>query len=298
MKPPFVSVIVPVFNDSERLRLCLQALQNQTYPQNLYEIIVVDNGSDEDTEGVVREFNSVILLHEKKRSSYAARNKGISFSKGDILAFTDSDCIPAPDWIEKGVINILNIPNCGLLAGKIIVFFKNPQRHTAVELYEATLAFPQKHFVEKMGFGATANTFMLREVINKVGVFNDKLKSCGDVEFGQRISSHGYKVAYADDTCVYHPARQTLRELYEKHSRIIKGQCDLLRIKHHYPFLRLLRDLFIELLPPVVSITRICFDKRFKELNTLSQKLKVLSIFFIVRGIRIIERLKLLLRGQ
>ncbi|NJR32909.1 MAG: glycosyltransferase, partial [Chamaesiphon sp. CSU_1_12] len=72
MSHQFVSVIIPVFNDAERLRLCLEALQNQTYPQNLYEVIVVDNGSnpDEDVKSVVAEFGQAIAAFEPTPGSY------------------------------------------------------------------------------------------------------------------------------------------------------------------------------------------------------------------------------------
>ncbi|MBO1348747.1 MAG: glycosyltransferase family 2 protein [Hormoscilla sp. GUM202] len=98
-----VSVIIPVYNDAEPLRTCLECLENQTYPKESYEVIVVDNASQSDTASVVNEFSQAMITYEKKPGSYAARNKGISVAKGEIIAFTDADCIPAADWIEKGV---------------------------------------------------------------------------------------------------------------------------------------------------------------------------------------------------
>jgi len=97
---PFVSVIIPVYNDPERLKTCLQALEEQTYPQSSYEVIVVDNGSDESIEPIVTEFNQAKAGYEPHPGSYAARNKGLSLARGEVIAFTDADCIPALDWIE------------------------------------------------------------------------------------------------------------------------------------------------------------------------------------------------------
>lgn len=104
--PPklFVSVIIPVLNDSERLKLCLEALEHQTYPKKLYEVIVVDNGSDQSIGSVVSKFTQATATAESHPGSYVARNKGILIAQGDIIAFTDADCIPALDWIEKGQI--------------------------------------------------------------------------------------------------------------------------------------------------------------------------------------------------
>src|SRR5262245_61336705 len=116
---PFVSVIIPVWNDSHRLKACLQALELQTYPRTLYEVIVVDNASDEPADRVASEFSKARTITEPTQGSYAARNKGISVAKGEILAFTDSDCVPALDWLEKGVSNMTRVPRCGLLAGRV-----------------------------------------------------------------------------------------------------------------------------------------------------------------------------------
>ena len=98
-----VSVIIPVYNDAERLKLCLDALARQTYPGDRYEVIVVDNGSQQDPELVTSRYEQVTLAHEACRGSYAARNTGLALARGDVLAFTNSDCIPAADWIEHGV---------------------------------------------------------------------------------------------------------------------------------------------------------------------------------------------------
>src|SRR3972149_2192306 len=87
-----VSVIIPFYNDSENLLNCLEAINRQTLDSSRLEIIVVDNGSSQDIESVVKIFPAVNILYEPKEGSYAARNKGILNSKGDILAFTDSDC--------------------------------------------------------------------------------------------------------------------------------------------------------------------------------------------------------------
>jgi glycosyltransferase involved in cell wall biosynthesis len=68
----------------------------QSYPKSLYEIIFVDNGSVENIEVLVSQFPQTSFTNEPKPGSYAARNKRISIARGEIIAFTDSDCVPAP----------------------------------------------------------------------------------------------------------------------------------------------------------------------------------------------------------
>lgn len=181
----FVSVLIPVYNDIERLEICLGSLDQQTYPKNLYEVIVVDNGSDDNIEELVGNFDQIAYTYEDQPGSYAARNKGISVAKGDIIAFTDSDCIPKPDWIESGVSNILAAPNCGIVAGKIDIFFKNSAKPTAVEVYESVKSFNQRYNVENDKYGVTANLFTYKTVFENVGPFNSELKSGGDAEWGK-----------------------------------------------------------------------------------------------------------------
>ncbi len=80
----------------------------------------MDNGSDpgHDRGEIVSHFGQARMIHEPLPGSYAARNQGLSQARGNIVAFTDADCIPNPDWIEKGVRTLQKFPECGLVAGK------------------------------------------------------------------------------------------------------------------------------------------------------------------------------------
>ena len=102
MKRPFVSVIIPTFHDWNRLQSVIDALKKQTYPKDHLEVIIINN-DPEDSPPELDLPDNFRIISESKPGSYAARNKGISAAKGEILAFTDSDCIPYPDWIEQAV---------------------------------------------------------------------------------------------------------------------------------------------------------------------------------------------------
>jgi glycosyltransferase involved in cell wall biosynthesis len=296
----FVSVIVPVFNDRDRLKICLEALENQTYPQNLYEIIVVDNASNdgEEVKEVVARFSQAFVTYESFPSSFAARNQGISLAKGDIIAFTDADCIPAVDWIEKGVKNLLFTPNCGLVAGKIEVFFKDSNRVTPVELYESITAFPQKELIEKYNYAATANIFTFKNVIERVGNFDAHLKSSGDIEWGQRVAKFGYQQVYADEVCVAHPARYSFAQLFKRTVRLAGGMYDLYDKKSSSALEKnkmYAIGLVQNLVPPVNFWLKILFQSNLKSLN---QKLQVCWVMFLVRYISAGETLRLKFGGS
>ena len=124
--PPTVSVIVPVFNSEKFLRRCVEGLLQQTYERSAYEILLVDNNSTDRSRDVAREYRDVRLISEPRQGSYAARNRGVSVSSGEILAFTDADCVASPSWlaqlvkpfaspdvcIVQGVANLAANPTC------------------------------------------------------------------------------------------------------------------------------------------------------------------------------------------
>ena len=291
---PFVSVIIPVFNDSERLRTCLRALSKQTYPGDRYEVVVVDNGSDESPAKMQGEFPGVVYAFEPRPGSYAARNKGIGMAKGEILAFTDSDCIPARDWLEKGVTSLLMQGRMALVYGSLDFFFSNPNRPTAVELFDSIRNFQLDASIKKVKCGVTANLLTFKPVFEHVGLFDDAVKSGGDIEWGQRAFAAGYPIIYAHDVRVAHPARRSLREIYKKIVRVIGGLHDLNSRGvplHQGGFLK---ELALDLAPPVRFIYRISSDNRVKGFVPKSQ---VVLVFLFEKYVRAWERLRLQFGG-
>jgi GT2 family glycosyltransferase len=225
----YVSVIIPTYNDRDRLYLCLQALEKQSYPRDRYEVVVVDNGSDsplaqEDLPG----FNITVAV-QTTGGSYAARNAGIRIAKGEVLAFTDSDCIPGAGWIESGTQALLRQPNCGLVAGRIEVFYADPANPTSVELYEKAVAFRQQFNLETSKYAATANLFTFRRVMERVGNFHELMVSGGDTEWGNRVADAGYTMTYSHDAVVRHPARASFDDLRRKIVRVAYGNLSLHR---------------------------------------------------------------------
>lgn len=298
-KTPFVSVIIPVFNDGERLRLCLAALADQTYGRSHVEVIVIDNGSDdpESIKAAVAPYDNVILDWEPIPGSYAARNRGLTLARGEAIAFTDADCIPAPDWIAQGVYQLQSQPDCGQVVGRIDIFFANPDCPTPVELYEQMTAFPQERLLQQMHGGATANLFTWCWVIESVGCFDPQLKSNGDLEWGQRVYAKGYRQIYGELVVVRHPARATWSELLARTQRLVGGERDL-KLKQARSFWQrqtiFFQALLFYLMPPVFFTLNAFFDKRLKGMG---QKLNVSWVMVVVRGISAWETVRLKLGG-
>jgi len=221
---PFVSVIIPVYNDLDRLLTCLENLAVQTYPKDRYEVVVVDNGSQPSPRAVTDKFDFCILTQEATPGSYAARNKGIGVAKGEVFAFTDADCTPQPGWIEKGVEILQRAGTNSLVGGRIKVFFADPSRPTLAERFEDIFAFHQERYITDLNYAATANLFAWRGAFDDVGAFDAGLKSGGDREWCVRAHGVGYQLIYGQDAVVGHPARRTLRELFAKHARVASGE--------------------------------------------------------------------------
>lgn len=275
----FVSVIIPVLNNLDGLCQTLAALDNQTYPSRLYEVIVVDNGSKQDLAVAIAPFKQARLTYEPLAGSYNARNRGISLAKGEILAFTDSDCLPHQDWLARGVAQLEAIANCGLVAGKIDFFYRNPQQPTTVELYDSVTYLDQQKYIQQHQYGATANLFTWKTVVEQVGNFNGELKSGGDKEWGKRVDQHGYTLVYSAVACVAHPARDSYQELVRKIVRTRTGGHDLATIAIDNQ-LTLNKQRLLEILwrlkPPtttVINKLNYCLDY-----ITIQQKLKLIGM--------------------
>jgi glycosyltransferase involved in cell wall biosynthesis len=214
---PYISVIIPVYNDAQRLRLCLAALENQSYPKYSYEVIVIDNNSTDNVKELVNSFSQAIYAFEKTTGSYAARNKGISLAKGEVLAFTDSDCIPALHWLEEGIKPILE-GSADLVGGRVEFYFQN--KNSAAELYDSITFLNTKKATEN-GVCQTANLFVKKNLFKNIGLFPD-CEEGDDIAWTRHATTNGFVLSYQDKSIVKHPARK-LRPLLHKFYRVGKG---------------------------------------------------------------------------
>lgn len=248
-----VTVIVPVYNDEAGLTRCLRALEKQTLRQSLFEIIVVDNGSDIPPR-IQAPANSRVLT-ETMPGSYAARNAGLMDATASIIAFTDADCIPEPDWLVEGLTYLDAHPDLSSVGGRIEVFPYNAEHRTPIELYELMKAFPQGKFVANHGYAATANLFVRNTVFEAVGPFNSALRSGGDLEFGNRSTNAGFRMEYTSSAVVRHPARRTMSAALRKMFRTMAGIRDLALLRGQ-PFPYQVSGTVRGLVPPVPSVVQ------------------------------------------
>lgn len=259
--PFFISVIIPVLNGELTIQRCLDSLLSQEYSLDCYEIIVVDNGSTDGTKEIILKINDKrISLFEELgvQSAYAARNLGILKAKGEILAFTDSDCVAQKDWLRK-IAFYFQDSSIGEVGGEIKAF--SPQ--TLIEQYQDDQKFLSQSYLAKGPFGifsVTANVAYRKNAFSLFGLFDPDLVSGGDVEFSRRLRlKSDYRVMRANDVVVYHNHRNSFEGLWKQRYRDGYG-CGLLIKKNRSfkPFL-LVESPFFYFLPGFVYFLSIWF---------------------------------------
>jgi glycosyltransferase involved in cell wall biosynthesis len=216
MSSPLISVIIPHYQDLGGLELCLARLEAQTYPRENFEIVVADNASPvglSAVEGVVAGRARVVVCHEK--GAGPNRNAAVAASRGEILAFIDSDCQAEPNWLAAGV---AGLDRFGLVGGRVTVLVEDPAHMTGAEAFEAVFAFDFKTYINRMGFTGAGNMFCRRETFDRVGPFMNGVSE--DKEWSQRAVAKGVSLGYVDSAVVGHPARRNWGELIAKWRRV------------------------------------------------------------------------------
>lgn len=210
-----VSVIVPHFNDLAGLDRCLVALTEQSLPRSRYEIVVADNMSP-CGEAAVRAVigNRARLVFASERGAGPARNAAVLASKGAVLAFTDADCLPDEGWLAAGLVKLAAFDIAG---GAVSLLFAGG-RKSGAEAYEAVFAFNNRRYIEREGFSVTANLFCRRDVYAATGPFHVGMSE--DRDWCLRAQALGFRLGYAPDARVAHPARQDWPALLAKWRRL------------------------------------------------------------------------------
>lgn len=226
MNEPLVSVIIPTFRDEARLRFCIDCLMAQTYPRDRFEVIVVNN-DPASREASRRWFNDgcVKVITENSPGSYNARNRGASAATGQILAFTDSDCRPKPDWLAQ-LADCMSRNYADIVTGGIHMIAKDPSQITAIEAYDFATGLPQESLARQKR-GVTANMAVKAARFSSVGGFDGTRLSGGDLEICQRIEAAGGHFAYCEGAVVCHPLRSQWHEVISKARRVAGAKANV-----------------------------------------------------------------------
>ena len=214
---PKISVIIPVYNDAEGLQVTLESLLQQLLDRQQYEIIVANDGGSEEICDICSGFGVKYVNIVPNQGSYNARNKAMEQARADAFAFVDADVKVMPDWLSNG---LAALQKADYVAGPLQITRKDPM--SLAELYEYYTAFDIKRYFETDHFGVTANLFVRRSVFEMLGNFDSRLRSSGDLEFGNRVyQSKRFTQSYADNLLVFHPPRG-----YDSYIKKMKRGCE------------------------------------------------------------------------
>jgi GT2 family glycosyltransferase len=283
---PTVSVIIPHFHDLRSLAACLDALERQTYPADEFEVIVSDNNSPEG-EAAVRQTvaGRARVTITAEPGAGPARNGGVRLARGRLLAFTDCDCIPEPDWLREGV---AALQTHDFVGGRMKVLVADPAKLSAVEAFECAFAFDNEAYVLRKGFTVTANLFCPRAVFDAVGGFEVNVSE--DIEWSHRARAAGYRIGYAARAVVGHPARRTWEQLIRKWRRMNTEQFGLYRRRRLGRLVWFARACLL----PASALYHGYRALGSRDLRSPGQRLGALAVLFGVRSWRCADALRLL----
>lgn len=210
---PSVTVVVAARNAAGTINDCVGSLLELDYPPEDLELIVVDNASGDGTAGAVRRHGDrVMLLREARRGAGAARNAGIGNARGEVVAFTDADCVVDPGWLRHLVAS-LEDPGVGIAGGTIRALRPaNP-----IELFGETIHDHRAAIeVYNPPYAITMNWASRRAVLEEVSGFDEAFLRCQDVDLSFRILAAGYRLAFAPGAVVHHRNERTLGGLFRE----------------------------------------------------------------------------------
>lgn len=196
------SVIVPAYNSQTTLTSCLESLFRQTVPMEKYEIIVVDDGSSDDTSKVAQQFE-VRYLCQANQGPAAARNRGIEAAHGQIVLFTDSDCIPAVDWLEQ-MVSPFKAPDVVAVKGAYTTKQKEfIARFAQMEFEDRYDLLHKSSFIDMID---TYSAAFRKDIFRAVGSFDSNFPKANneDTELSYRLATAGCKMLFNPQAIVLH----------------------------------------------------------------------------------------------
>ncbi|NQU62937.1 MAG: mycofactocin biosynthesis glycosyltransferase MftF [SAR324 cluster bacterium] len=210
---PLVSVIIPVRNRPGEIRECLNSLAAVNYPPDKLEVIVIDDASTDQTRAVISEFPvRLVSLKQRRQASYC-RNAGVKEAKGELLAFIDSDCLAAPNWLRE-LVPAFADQSVGGVGGLVDGCFQE----SALDRYELTKSSLNmgKHFKRSQAnnlffYVPSCNLLVRRELFTRLQGFEEELTVGEDVDLCWRMQDMGFELEYWPVGTVYHKHRNQLR---------------------------------------------------------------------------------------
>lgn len=246
-----ISVVIPTYNSEKTILKTLKGLKNQTYKD--FEVIVVDDGSNDKTIEIIedfkKEFNLKLIKQEHTGPAFA-RNLGAKNSRGEIILFTDADCIPDTNWVKEMIKPFENKETVGvsgtyetLNKGSIIARFEG---------YEIEKRHEKMKKAERIDFIGTYSAAYRKEIFEKFNGFDTSFPTASgeDPELSFRLAEAGYKMVFNPRAFVFHPHVDSLRNYLKQ--KFYRAYWRVLMYKKHRG--KMLKDSYTGLEVPLSTI--------------------------------------------
>ena len=202
MSGPRYSVVVPAYNAGATIRLCVEALLRQSAGTEACEVIVVDDGSTDDTAAVLRRF-PVTAIHQPNRGPAAARNHGARLARGGIILFTDADCVPREDWVEQMAKPFVAAEVCAVKGA-----YRTEQRALVARFAQVEFEerFEMLKKVDSIDMVDTYSAAFRKDVFDQMGGFDESFPVANneDTDLSYKLSAAGHRMVFNPDAVVFH----------------------------------------------------------------------------------------------
>ena len=248
-KFPFASVVVVTFNRGDKINPCLEGLKRQAYPKDRYEVIVIDDGSTDDTAELVGAQGIRVISHEVNRGIPSARNTGLAAARGEVVAYIDDDAIADQDWL-KYLVQPFSDPEVTASGGRTFAYktdhiaerylsaveygnpaplgfgkSKNPLWRFLVYLKDmfvpVSIATKPTEVQAVFGLNCAYRTSVLRAI----GGFDEVLLAAEDAEISTRLRKNGARIIFIPDAIIRHRHRESLdyliRQTYRRTEHLL-----------------------------------------------------------------------------
>ena len=231
--PPQVSVVVAVRNRAEQIVECIQSLLLLDYPEDKLEIIVVDDASQDSTPEQLSSLPVKAMLMSEHIGQSACRNAGTRVAKGEIVAFTDSDCVIDPGWLST-LVSLFADPGVGAVGGLVAPLSRASKLQRYEEVKSPLYQGRQQKEVgvdSSPSYLSTCNFLVRKRALEDSGGFDESMALGEDVDLTWRLYELGLKVVYSPQGKVHHRHRDTVREFAKRRALYASSEALLLR-KH------------------------------------------------------------------
>lgn len=206
---PKFSVIIPVYNGEKTIASCLEALAAQDVPMQEFEVIVVDDGSTDNTAQVVKQFD-VKYIYQENKGPATARNTGVRHAQGDIIVFTDADCVPEPNWLREMVTPLVSEADVVAVKGA----YRTRQKRLVARFAQAEFEERFKRLRKRrtIDFVDSYSAGFKKKVFDELGGFNPRYPKANneDVELSFRVAQKHHKMVFRPEAIVYHTHPDTI----------------------------------------------------------------------------------------